>query len=168
MWLVTLQLMSTNAKRAGIVLALALHACGGSGAPPAKGAEATDVVVPEPAKDTEAEPEAPAPVVRSRAEPGPQFCNANPTAADTERAKQIFQQGMTAFGEGRYAEAAGLFGDSYDLSCAPALLFNIATAHERSGDRDQAIEAFELYLERTPDGPNSDMVQERLRRLRGR
>ena len=157
-----------GSSRVAVAFVLTLAACGGSGARPASGGEATDVVVPEPTENTEAEPEAPAPAVRSHPVPSRQSCDSDPAPADTARAKEIFKQGMNAFGEGRYAEAATLFSDSYELSCAPALLFNIATAHERNGDRDKAIEAFELYLERTPDGPNSDMVEERLKKLRGR
>ncbi len=160
--------MSKAAKGVGVVLALLLTACGGSGTRSASGGEATDVVVPEPVKETEPDPGPVEPSVRSSSGEDLSACRRDPKPETTHRAKGVFQKAVTSYSEGRYVEAAEGFSEAYLLSCAPALLFNLARARESSGNYARAIEVYELYLEETPDGSHAGMVQERLKRLRKR
>lgn len=67
-----------------------------------------------------------------------------------------------AYNDGRVADALGYFQRSYALSQRPALLFNIATAHERLRHDAEAIAAYRAYLERVPDADNRRFVEERI------
>lgn len=68
-----------------------------------------------------------------------------PTPTDLERAKQLFDNGKTLFEEGNYEDAVRAWQQSYGLSEKPVLLFNIASAAERMGDFDAALEALNTY-----------------------
>jgi tetratricopeptide (TPR) repeat protein len=63
-----------------------------------------------------------------------------------EQARDLFQRGDSAYVEGRYEAALGLFQEAYQLSQRPRLLFNIANTLERLGRVPDAIEALRRYL----------------------
>lgn len=48
------------------------------------------------------------------------------------QALQIYNQGVAAYNEARFADAAALFEQAYTLSPRPLLLFNLANAQERA------------------------------------
>jgi tetratricopeptide (TPR) repeat protein len=50
---------------------------------------------------------------------------------DDDRARELYQQGQTAFEAGRFAEAARAFEESYGLSRRPQLLWDTAQAYQR-------------------------------------
>lgn len=89
-----------------------------------------------------------------------------------ERAKGLVAKAREAFDAGRYAEAASVYTETYELLErhgleAPAeILFNAGLAHERNGACELSVEHFERFLEAKPDaGLASDFV-ERLEQAR--
>lgn len=76
---------------------------------------------------------------------------APPTAAETERAKDLFRQGAAAYEEGRYEDAVELFLGAHALTHNPKILFNVANARERMGDLAGCRDALQEYLRFTID-----------------
>jgi tetratricopeptide (TPR) repeat protein len=92
-----------------------------------------------------------------------------PAAAQTsadEEARVHFEAGRVAFSRGRYESALGSFQEAYELSQRPALLYNIGTTLDRLRRDQEAIEAFEQFLELDPESDLAPEVQERVRILR--
>jgi hypothetical protein len=52
-------------------------------------------------------------------------------ADETDRARELYQLGQTAFESGHFAEAAQRFEQSYELSRRPALLWDAAQAYQK-------------------------------------
>ncbi len=82
-----------------------------------------------------------------------------------EVAKLRFEQGKSAYREGRYAEAIRAFSDADALAPRAALAFDIARAYERLGEPSRAIDSYREYLRRAPDAPNADLVRARMAAL---
>lgn len=89
------------------------------------------------------------------------------SAAEAE-ARALFEAGSVAFNQGRFEDALERFEQAYRLSHRPALLYNIATAADRAGRENVAVERYLAYLEALPDAPNRAFVEGRLRVLRPR
>ncbi len=83
-----------------------------------------------------------------------------------ERARFLFEEGRTAFYEGRFEEALALFRRAHELSGRDALLYNIGQSLDRLRRDEEAIEVFERYLQKVPDAPNRGEVEARLQVLR--
>ena len=83
-------------------------------------------------------------------------------ADDTARARQLYQQGTTAFDLQRYADAAALYGEAYTLKNEPALLFNIGQAYRLAGSYQKAIGAFRSFLRHVPNARNRAEVEARI------
>lgn len=66
-------------------------------------------------------------------------------AADDARAKELYQNGVVLFEEGRYEDAVTAWKAAYELSGRPALLFNLASAYERLGQWKQAWDVLNQY-----------------------
>lgn len=94
-------------------------------------------------------------------------CASSPASAqeDTE-AREVFELGRTAFNEGRFEDALDHFRRSYELSGKAELLFNIGVAADRLRLNQDALRAFEEYLEALPDAANRAEVEGRIRVLR--
>lgn len=91
------------------------------------------------------------------------------TATDPSRdqeARGLFDAGRTSFDAGRYTDALGYFQRAHELSGRPALLFNIATTHDRLRHDAEALGAFEAYLSSVPDAQNRAEVEARIAPLR--
>jgi tetratricopeptide (TPR) repeat protein len=80
-------------------------------------------------------------------------------------ARVAFESGDLAFSEGRYEDAFDDFTRAYDLSHRPELLYNIGLAADRLRRDEEAIDAFEAYLDALPEATNRPEVQRRLRAL---
>ena len=61
-------------------------------------------------------------------------------------AKVRFQEGMTLFNKGAYAEAAAKFQEAYDAIEDAALLWNIGISHEKAGELERAREVYTEFL----------------------
>lgn len=94
-------------------------------------------------------------------------CASAPAAAqDDTEAREVFELGRTAFNDGRFEEALDHFRRSYELSGKAELLFNIGVAADRLRLNQDALRAFESYLEGLPEAPNRAEVEGRIRVLR--
>lgn len=65
-------------------------------------------------------------------------------------AEDLFDQGQTSFVQGDYATAVAKWNESYRLSKAPELLFNIAQALENEGRCAEALAAYRRFIAIAP------------------
>ena len=73
---------------------------------------------------------------------------AEATLPPDDAARELFEQGNTAFNVGQYGQAAEHFREAYELSNHAELLYNIYSALEREGGHlEEASDALEQYLE---------------------
>jgi tetratricopeptide (TPR) repeat protein len=94
-------------------------------------------------------------------------CTTTPTPADQKGAKGAFDAGQASYLEADYGTAVTYWRDAYRRDCtAHAMLLNLARAYEAKGDRAEAINALETYLQRKPDDPNADQIQRRIQNLK--
>jgi len=96
-------------------------------------------------------------VTAARAEP--------PPGDLAQRALGHYQQGVSAYRSGRYAEAVEAFTRAHQVDPAPILVFNIAQAYWKKGDREPALEAYRRYLALDPRAPNRPQVEARIQEL---
>jgi tetratricopeptide (TPR) repeat protein len=89
----------------------------------------------------------------------------DPWSSD-QQARDLFQRGRDAFNDGRFEDALHDFRRSYQLSGRPELLFNIGSASDRLRHNQEALDAFEGYLEARPEAPNRREVERRIVVLR--
>ncbi len=76
-------------------------------------------------------------------------CTSKPTPQDTEAARSAYLLGKRFFDESDYGSAIHNFVDAYKLDCTkPELLLNVARANELLGNRAEAVQALETYLQR--------------------
>ncbi len=83
------------------------------------------------------------------ADPEPQ----KPAHGESEtmaRARQSFQQAQTHYDLAEYDLAIALFRKAYELTAAPALLFNIAQAHRLQGDCAKALQVYRHFVRLDP------------------
>ena len=106
------------------------------------------------------------PLLRVIAVLGVLACAPSFAAAQDEEAREVFELGRTAFNEGRFEAALDHFRRSYELSGKPELLFNVGVAADRLRLNQDALRAFESYLEALPDAANRAEVEGRIRVLR--
>ena len=94
--------------------------------------------------------------------------------ADTpqEEAKVLamnkFEQGASAYDDGRYSEAIDLFLEADELVAHPAFPYNIALAYEGLDDTAKALRWMREYLHRSPHAPNIDDAKARILRYEKR
>lgn len=89
-----------------------------------------------------------------------------PAAAETDQelAKRYYKLGETLYHRSEFEGALKQFKRSYEYSNKPALLFNIARCHESLGQHEEAIAAYEKYLEANPS--EADNIRARIKNLR--
>jgi tetratricopeptide (TPR) repeat protein len=88
-----------------------------------------------------------------------------PSAELAQRALGHYQQGVSAYRGGQYEEAIAAFGRAYEVDPAPILVFNIAQARWKKGDRELALEAYRRYLTLDPGAANRAQVEARIQEL---
>ena len=67
------------------------------------------------------------------------------TDDELTRAIELYENGAQLYEEGQYEEAVLAWEESYRLSGEPLLIFNMANAHERLGNLEQALDYFNQY-----------------------
>lgn len=82
-----------------------------------------------------------------------------------EEARGLFEAGAAAFSDGRFQDALTYWQGSYGLSHRPELLHNIGIAHDRLGQRDEAIAKYRAFLDERPDADNRPYVERRIAQL---
>jgi tetratricopeptide (TPR) repeat protein len=80
-------------------------------------------------------------------------------------AKAQYELGTTAYGLGDFDRAIEAFSKAHKLDPAPILLYNIAQAYRKKGDRAQAISHYKRYLQAAPAADDREQVQARIREL---
>lgn len=80
-------------------------------------------------------------------------------------ARGIFLAGKAAYGDARYEDALRHFKRAYELSKRPVLLFNIGQAADKLRRDQEALDAFEGYLEQVPNGEGKREAESRVRVL---
>jgi tetratricopeptide (TPR) repeat protein len=91
--------------------------------------------------------------------------SAQETANDAA-ARQYFENGREAFESADYERALVYFRHAYRLSQRPELQYNVGVAADRLQREDEALEAFEQYLEDTKQPEREAEVRERIEALR--
>ena len=93
-------------------------------------------------------------------------CTKTPTKGDQEAAEGAFKAGFGSYQEGDYSKAIMYWTDAYQRDCtAHALLLNLANAHERMGNKKEAVRALKTYLERAEEVPNRTQLERRVENL---
>ncbi len=87
-------------------------------------------------------------------------------ADDAEEARRLYHEGETAFGMGRFLDAAAAFERAYTLSHKSQLLWNIAQAYRRQYDDDHdlgrlrhAIALYRNFIDLAPPAERRDGTQ---------
>ncbi len=70
---------------------------------------------------------------------------ASVTDAADARARELFQNGVILYDEGRYEDAVAAWGEAWRLSGRPLLLYNMANATERLGRWTEAMDLLSRY-----------------------
>ncbi|MFW2387849.1 MAG: hypothetical protein ACN4G0_05910 [Polyangiales bacterium] len=81
-------------------------------------------------------------------------------------AKEAFASGTRAYGEGEFETALASFQRAYELTGSPDLLYNIATVSDRMRRDEDALAAYEGYLEARPESADGEHVRSRIEVLR--
>ena len=81
-------------------------------------------------------------------------------------ARSLFLAGREAYSAGRFEEALDRFKQAYELSNRVELLYNIGQSLDRLRRDEEAIEAFEAFLEANPPEAQRTHVETRLEALR--
>jgi len=94
-------------------------------------------------------------------------CTTTATEADRKAAQGAFAAGQGSFNEADYPTAITYWRDAYRRDCsAHALLLNLGRAYELKGDRTEAVNALETYLQRKPDAADADQIRRRIENLK--
>ena len=92
---------------------------------------------------------------------------AQPAADDGKAlAKQKVVEGQELYEQARYEEALVAFQDAAAAYASPDFQFNIGLCHERLGEPQAAIRAFEAYLRNKPEATDRASVEHRIAELR--
>lgn len=88
------------------------------------------------------------------------------TEDDADReARALFDAGEVAYANGQLDRALGHFQRAYELSRRPLLLYNIASVLDRLRRDQEALEAYERFLELQPDSDRAAFVEQRIAQL---
>jgi hypothetical protein len=94
---------------------------------------------------------------------------AEPAAAPTQSARELFARGQSAYQQGDYAAAARLWSEAYAIDPRPQLQYNLAQAYGRLGDVENEQAALSRFIaETSPDDPLLATSRSRLAMLEQR
>lgn len=85
---------------------------------------------------------------------------------DDAAARDYFERGRAAFERADYERALAMFRHAYRLSERPELQYNIGVAADRLQREEEALGAFESYLDNTVEPAREAEVRERISALR--
>jgi len=81
-------------------------------------------------------------------------------------AKKAFANATNAYADGEFESALASFRRAYDLTGSPDILYNIATVSDRMRRDEDALEAYEGYIEARPKSVDREHVESRIEVLR--
>ena len=76
--------------------------------------------------------------------------------AERQDARKHYDEATSAFGLGRYADAAAEYEAAFRLRPDPALLYNCAQSYRLAGNNVRALELYRKYVRLYGDAPNAD------------
>jgi tetratricopeptide (TPR) repeat protein len=88
-----------------------------------------------------------------------------PEAVAKERARLLFEKGVSAYREGRYYDAVDIFLETNRLYPDPKFSYNIGKAFEGMSNQPSALRYYREYLRRLPDAPDAREVEGHVRQL---
>lgn len=86
-------------------------------------------------------------------------------AEDTQRARELFQEGTTFFDVGQFDKAIDAWQRGYKEKSDPGFLYNIAQAYRLSGDPAKAIFFYRGFLRNSPRAPNRAEIEQKIAAL---
>jgi tetratricopeptide (TPR) repeat protein len=75
------------------------------------------------------------------------------------RAQAWFEQGQAAYSNGEYETAANLFRAVYEVTHAPAVLYDVAQAERLAGRCERALADYEEYVRVAPSDAPGDLTE---------
>jgi tetratricopeptide (TPR) repeat protein len=87
------------------------------------------------------------------------------SSSSAEDAMRKFEQAERLYERGEYDGAIEVLRSLLDENDDPVLWYNLGRAYEGAGEATAAIEAYERYLEGSPNAPDRDDVRDRISRL---
>ena len=88
-----------------------------------------------------------------------------PEAVAKERARLLYEKGVSAYREGRYYDAVDIFLETNRLYPDPKLSYNIGKAFEGMSNQPGALRYYREYLRRLPEAPDAREVEGHVRQL---
>jgi len=86
-------------------------------------------------------------------------CTGTPSDSDVDAAKGMHKAAEQYYAKARYDKAIQSWKEAYGFDCrAHPLLINIGNAYEKLGRTEQAIEAFQTYVDRMGDRADQTVV----------
>jgi tetratricopeptide (TPR) repeat protein len=84
--------------------------------------------------------------------------------SDVQTARELYEQGASAYSHGNFEAAITAFERAYAISGNAALLFNIAQAERLAGPEhcERALQAYQRFLREDPDASNVAEVEQRI------
>ncbi|MET0284414.1 MAG: PEGA domain-containing protein [Polyangiales bacterium] len=95
----------------------------------------------------------------------PSAVNAQATAADKARARELYTQGQQLFRQGDFTTAQRAFEDAYRAVPNPVVLLSIAECQVRNEDFAAAVTSLKLYLSEKPNAPDRAQVESQVANL---
>ncbi len=92
--------------------------------------------------------------------------DANSRDARIVQARKAFAEGTEAYQQGEFETALARFRRAYELTESPDLLYNIATVSDRMRRDEEALRAYEGYLEARPRSADGEHIRSRIEVLR--
>ena len=83
-------------------------------------------------------------------------------SSDEDAARVHYERGQAKYNIADFDAAIDEFKQSYELSKAPRLLFNIAQAYRLKKDWERALYFYNTYLRNDPKAPNREDVEARI------
>lgn len=80
---------------------------------------------------------------------------ATPSPETKKRAKQYVDAALAAQAGGDYDQAVTLYQKAYDLIPHPIMFFNIGQAQRLAGRDEEALAAYQKYIDADPNGPKA-------------
>lgn len=93
------------------------------------------------------------------------FATAARAQDDVSLAETIFEAGRAYYEQGNYEKALEQFEEAYRLDPQPEILYNIGQCHERLGQFEGAIEAYQAYIDESPGAEDLQAVTEKIKML---
>lgn len=92
----------------------------------------------------------------------PLLVAAQPSGADIEKAKKLVAAADNLFQLQKYDQALAHYQEAYDLSKAPAILFNVGQCYRLTNHPQEAIQSYRAFLEAIPNTPYRKEVEEKI------